>query len=113
MRLCADENIGRETVLRLRAAGHDVLRIREAAPGLADVDVLKRASLEQRLLLTFDKDFGELAYRLGAEAPAGIVLYRISQASPTAAATRILSILDSRTDWAGHFSVVDDSTIRM
>jgi hypothetical protein len=72
MRLCADENIGRETVLRLREAGHDVLWIREAAPGLVDLEVLKRASLEQRLLLTFDKDFGDLAYRLGADAPAGI-----------------------------------------
>jgi predicted nuclease of predicted toxin-antitoxin system len=113
MRLCADENIARDTVLRLREAGHDVLWIREAAPGMADIEVLMRSSVEQRLLLTFDKDFGDLVYRLNAPSPAGIVFFRITQSSPSAVATRILAVLNSRDDWAGHFSVVDDSTIRM
>jgi hypothetical protein len=75
--------------------------------------VLKCASLERRLLLTFDKDFGYPAYRQSAHPPAGVILFRISQSSPSAVATRILSTLESRDDWAGHFSVVDDSTIRM
>ena len=68
MRVCANENVSADCVNRLRQSGHDVLWIREAAPGSSDPDVLARASGEERLLITFDKDFGELAFRRGAKA---------------------------------------------
>jgi predicted nuclease of predicted toxin-antitoxin system len=58
MRLCANENIPADGVVALRSQGHDVLWIREAIPGATDVQVIERAMVEQRLLLTFDKDFG-------------------------------------------------------
>ena len=44
MRLCANENIPEDCVLRLRQDGHDVLWIREAAPGIPDNAVLARAA---------------------------------------------------------------------
>jgi predicted nuclease of predicted toxin-antitoxin system len=113
MRLCANENIPELCVIRLRDHGHDVLWIREEAPGSSDVDVLAMALRENRLLITFDKDFGELVFRRGSGASCGIVLFRISQASPAAIAEKISSVLASRSDWAGAFSVVDDFTIRM
>ncbi|MEI6072112.1 MAG: DUF5615 family PIN-like protein [Verrucomicrobiae bacterium] len=113
MRLCANENIAEDAVLSLRQAGHDVLWIREAAPGISDESVLARAQFEGRLLLTFDKDFGDLVYRQGADASSGIILFRISQPSATAVAERISTILASRTDWAGQYSVVDNALIRM
>jgi hypothetical protein len=65
------------------------------------------------LLLTFDKDFGELVFRQGANASCGMILFRISQPSATAVAERITKILASRTDWEGHYSVVEDATVRM
>jgi predicted nuclease of predicted toxin-antitoxin system len=65
MRVCANENIPEDCVSRLRQSGHDVLWIREVAPGSSDPDVLSRALAEERLLITFDKDFGELAFRRG------------------------------------------------
>ena len=99
--------------MRLRHNGHDVLWIREAAPGNSDPDVLARALAENRLLITFDKDFGELVFRSGAKASHGIVLFRNSQPSSAAVAERITSVLASRDDWSEHFSVVDDFTIRM
>ena len=113
MRLCANENIPDDCVLRLRQSGHDVLWIREAAPGSPDSDVLTRALAESRLLITFDKDFGELVFRRGAKASHGIVLFRISQRSSAIVAERVAAVLASRDDWTGHFSVVDDFTIRM
>lgn len=113
MRLCANENLSETAVAELRLAGHDVAWIRELAPGLADTGVLELARTENRLLLTFDKDFGELVYRLGADASCGVVLFRIPQPSAVAVAERILRILDSRDDWAGHFSVVEDTMVRM
>jgi len=90
-----------------------VLWIREAAPGSPDNDVLARAHTERRLLITFDKDFGELVFRRGAKASQGVVLFRISQPSAAVVAERVAALLASRDDWAGQFSVVDDFAIRM
>jgi predicted nuclease of predicted toxin-antitoxin system len=113
MRICANENIGAETVEKLRGEGHDVLWVREAAPGIADSAVLALAQAEHRILLTFDKDFGEFVYRLGAAASPGIVLLRISQPCGATIAERVCAILASRSDWEGHYSVADDFTVRM
>jgi predicted nuclease of predicted toxin-antitoxin system len=100
-------------VVTLRRAGHDVVWIRTDAPGSTDEDVLRRAQGESRLLVTFDKDFGELAFRAGLPAAAGVVLFRITARSSTDVARIALAVLDSRTDWEGHFSVVEDRRIRM
>ena len=113
MRLCANENIPEDCVIRLRQSGHDVLWVREAAPGIPDNEVLARALAEGRLLVTFDKDFGELVFRRGAKASHGIVLFRMAQPSAAVVAERVAAVLASRDDWSGHFSVVDDSAVRM
>lgn len=113
MRLCANENIPRECVERLRSAGHDVLWIQELAAGASDISVLQFAQKEGRILLTCDKDFGELVYRQGKSASAGIVLIRISSSNPSEFSARVTLNLEARTDWDGHFSVIDDLNIRM
>src|SRR5438067_6752352 len=68
MRFLANENVPRSAVEALRADGHDVSWIRSDAPGLTDEAVLARARADARVLLTFDKDFGELVLKLGASA---------------------------------------------
>ena len=60
MRLLADENIPFLTIELLRKKGHDLLAISERAPSICDEDVMLLAEDEERILLTFDKDFGEL-----------------------------------------------------
>jgi predicted nuclease of predicted toxin-antitoxin system len=113
MRLCANENIPEDCIVKLRQNGHDVLWIRESASGSPDIDVLARAHRENRLLITFDKDFGQLVFQHGAKASHGVILFRISQPSSEIIAERVLVALTSRQDWTGHFSVVDDFGIRM
>jgi predicted nuclease of predicted toxin-antitoxin system len=113
MRICANENLPEACVLRLRQDGHDVLWVREAAPGSPDTDALARAHAEGRLLITFDKDFGELVFRRGAKASQHVVLFRIAQPSALAVAARVAAVLASRADWSGHFSVVEEFAIRM
>ena len=61
MQILANQNFPGEAVEALRAAGHEVLWIQTDAPGLEDRAVLARAAAEGRLVITFDKDFGELA----------------------------------------------------
>lgn len=113
MRLLANENFPDLAITALRLRGHDVLWIREDSPGISDHAVLSRATTEGRVLITFDKDFGELVFRLGLNAPSGIILFRIPPNSPSFVAQTAVTVLESRTDWAGHFSVVDENRVRM
>ncbi|MBY0112622.1 MAG: DUF5615 family PIN-like protein [Phycisphaerales bacterium] len=113
MRLLANENIPSQVVVGLRGAGHDVFWVRESRPGISDATVLELAAADARLLITFDKDFGELVFRRGQSASQGVVLFRLSLPSPEAAAKSIVAVMASRDDWAGHFSVVEDDRIRM
>jgi predicted nuclease of predicted toxin-antitoxin system len=113
MRILANENIPREAVEALRARGHDVLWARMDSPGSPDSRVIDRAASERRILITFDKDFGELAFRTGLFPPAGIILFRIKAPSPAHVAQVAVAVLESRTDWAGHFSVIEEARVRM
>ena len=97
----------------MREDGHDVLWIRDDAPGIADTDVLATAQLKQRILITFDKDFGELAFRARLPAASGIILFRISMPSAQEVAGTVVGALRARDDWQGHFSVVENQRIRM
>ncbi|SRR5581483_82256 len=113
MRLLANENFPLDAVEALRADGHDVAWIREEAPGSSDEQVLARAQQERRVLVTFDKDFGELAFRSKLPATSGVILFRITASSSRRIAQVAVQALASRTDWAGHFSVIEDQRIRM
>jgi predicted nuclease of predicted toxin-antitoxin system len=113
LHLLADENIPASALAALRARGHDVQSIREDAPGSSDDEVLRRAISEKRLLLTFDKDFGELVFRKGRDASSGVVLFRIAAMSPRLFAQLAVNVLEGRNDWSGHFSVVEETRIRM
>jgi len=76
-RLLADEDVPGAVVAALRQQGHDVAWIAEDASGSPDPEVLARAQRENRVVVTFDKDFGELAFRRGLAASVGVVLFRI------------------------------------
>jgi len=88
MRFLASENLPRVAVEALRVAGHDVAWVRTEGPGATDQAVLEWARRHDRVLLTFDKDFGELVLRRGTEASPGIVLFRIPAERPAEVARR-------------------------
>jgi predicted nuclease of predicted toxin-antitoxin system len=113
MRILANENFPGDAIAALRERGHDVTWIRSDAPGSSDRQVLRQAEIEDRVLITFDKDFGELAFRAKLPASSGIILFRISAPSSAHVARVAVAALESRTDWAGHFAVVEDARIRM
>lgn len=113
MRLLANENFPLDAVEALRAQGHDIIWIRTESPGIRDIEVLALARTENRILLTFDKDFGELAFHAKLPVGCGIVLFRISMPSSAEVAHFIVSVMNSRADWQGNFTVVEDSRIRI
>ncbi len=113
MRLLANENFPLDAVEALRSDGHDVAWIREDSRGISDNKVLLRAQKENRIVVTFDKDFGELAFRSRLPAQSGVILFRITPKSSQYIARVAVQALSSQTDWTGHFSVVEDNRIRM
>lgn len=113
MRFLADENFPRAAIFALRADGHDVFSVRESAPGLGDRAVLERAVAEQRVLVTLDKDFGEIAFRAKLPAGCGVVLFRLPAPRGREAGERIAALLSRRSDWAGHFAVIEPGGMRM
>ena len=113
MKLLADENIPSSVVRELADGGYDIVWIRTEAPGISDLDVMRFACKENRIILTYDKDFGELAVKDNLCPSAGIILFRLPLKNPARIAEYILDILKSRTDWEGHFSVVEEKRIRM
>jgi hypothetical protein len=87
--------------------------VRVAAPGATDPDVLAWAAREERILLTFDKDFGELARKCALPRTCGVVLLRTPMPKPSDVGRRLAGLIMARDDWAGHFSVVEPGRVRM
>ena len=113
MLFAVNENVAPSVIQALRARGHDVLAAKETQAGQSDQSILHRAQAEGRVVVTHDKDFGELAYRFGLPATCGVVLIRLYGASPATDRQIVLSVLESRNDWAGHFTVVKHGRVRM
>ena len=112
MRFVADENFPANAVKELKAAGHDVIWVAAAAPGSRDEDVVALAAREERIILTFDKDFGELAAQ-GLPVSSGIILFRLPLPTAADVGTILLARIGERTDWGGHFAVIEPGRIRM
>jgi len=113
MRIIANENVSGSVIRALRDRGHDVLSVKESMRSGSDEAVLARAQSEQRVVITHDKDFGELAFRHGLPATCGVILLRLSGSDPESDSERALGALESRSDWEGHFAVVEQDRIRI
>ena len=113
MRFLANENMPGDAIDELRAAGFDTIWVRSEAPGMGDRDVLSWAVREARILLTFDKDFGELAFASGLPAACGVILFRMPMPRSSTAGALLARLVSSRTDWAVHFSVIEPGRVRM
>ena len=113
MRLIANENVTGSVIQELRRRGHDVPAVKESMRSEQDDVILARAQGEYRIVVTHDKDFGELAFRSQLPSSCGVILFRLAGTDPDTDNQRILEVLEGRTDWPGHFSVVTDDRIRM
>lgn len=94
MRLLADENVSAPVVARLRLAGHDVVAVVERAPASCDEDVLLLAQRERRILITEDRDFGELVVRRRRDL-VGLVLIELDRLTNANAAERVVSVMSN------------------
>lgn len=107
----ADEHFPIPSVYLLRAIGYEVAAIVEDSPGIEDAEVMAQAVQQQRVVLTFDRDYGELIYRRRLPAPAGIIHLRFIPATPEEAGQR-LSFLLHATSVESYYTVIDGNQVR-
>jgi predicted nuclease of predicted toxin-antitoxin system len=92
VRLLIDENISPIIGDALRVAGHDVRAAAVACPGVLDEELVALAIAEARIVVSEDKDFGNLAFQRGL-CPPGLILVRLPGYLPAEKAVRLVTVL--------------------
>ncbi len=108
----ANENFPAPSISLLRKNGLTVFSIREASPGISDEEVVAIAQETGRIILTFDKDYGEIIFRHGLSAPPAVIFFRTKGAHPEWSGERLLEFLDDGKVFASAFSIVEHLTLR-
>ena len=109
----ANENVPVEAIDAARQAGHDVAWIGESAPGVSDDIVLAMSLAEGRVLVTFDKDFGEMAFRQGKKSMCGVILLRPRLRTADYMAKFVVAVLSQPIAWEDKFSVAREGKLRV
>ena len=113
MNFLADESCAGPVIRALHDAGHDVVAIVEVAKGATDEQVLERALNEKRVLITEDRDFGELVYARGRSS-AGVILVRFhSRARRAKPATVVEAVAKLGSRLRDAFTVIEPGRVRI
>jgi predicted nuclease of predicted toxin-antitoxin system len=113
MNFLADENLEKPIVDWLREEGYNVLYIAEKAPSIKDEKIIKLARKENKILITNDKDFGELVFHYG-QITSGIILIRSRDKSSEKKLELIKQVLEEmKNKISGNFIVVNENGIRI
>lgn len=114
MNLLADESVDRQIVERLKNDRHEVLYIAEIEPSISDDAVFDLANEKAALLLTSDKDFGEIVFREGRLSSGGVVLLRLAGLSADRKSEIVSEAFRENGDeFQGHFSVIAPGRVRI
>jgi predicted nuclease of predicted toxin-antitoxin system len=109
----ANENFPRPSILYLREQGYFVVSIQETCQGISDNDVLRIAKDQDLIVLTFDRDYGELIFRYAVENPPSVVYFRSKGDGPLFVGRFLHDLLVSnQVDISAAFTVIDKSSIR-
>ena len=113
MNFLADENF---PLLSCEILKNDQHHLRLAAVefrGQPDTSILKGAIENEEIILTFDKDFGELIFRNSLTPPPGIILFRLHSFTPDEPALAILKLMREKSfSFIGYFTVIDNDKTR-
>lgn len=113
MRFLANENFPLASVHKLKSAGLDIVSVISMMAGANDEQVLAHARLEGQVILTFDRDYGELIYRQKLPVPAGIIYFRFAPLTPEEPAEYFLNLLDDpKIRLEGKFTVAGRERLR-
>lgn len=110
MKFIADENLGSAVPKFLRDLGIDIIAVADMDAGKPDPDILSLANSQQRILITLDKDFGELVFKEGL-IHSGVILLRLRDESIDNKKKILLKILNSKQEFTGRFTVIREKVI--
>jgi len=113
MKFLANENVPVASVALLRRRGMDVTYVAEDFPSEADTTIMQTAHEQGRIIITFDRDYGELIFKRLQPVPAGILFLRFDPAYPTEPGEIIISLVESgNIPLPGRFTVVERDRLR-
>ena len=113
MNFVADEGVDGLIVEKLREDGHNVLYVAEQKSGASDEVILTMANREDRILITRDKDFGELVYHK-RQVHSGILLNRLYELDSVAKAKIVSGVVKEHgVRLQGFFTVIQPGRVRM
>ena len=113
MDIVADEGIDRQIVETLRSKGHSVFYVKEEMPGVIDEEVLQTANEKGCILITQDKDFGELVFRTKL-LHQGIILIRLSGLKPIEKANLVATTIETyQTEIINVFVVINKNQVKI
>lgn len=113
LRFLVDACVGPQATRRLREIGADVMSVREIQHDMKDTMVLDLACDQQRILITTDKDFGDIVF-LHGRTHAGVLLLRMTNSSGRERADAVARIAESQgEELRGAFCVFDGQKLRV
>ena len=113
MRILTDESCEYFLVKALREAGDDVLVVSETTPGAEDSDVIQISVREKRILLTEDKDFGQLVFAHGLSS-AGVIFLRFPFSARMLISRDLCNLIDQQGEkLSGGFVTIQPNRIRI
>ena len=113
MRFLADENVSRFVIESLRNSGHDIVSIAETKSGAPDRDVLASADTDARILVTEDRDFGEMVIRQRLRV-SGVILLELDRLSNANEARTVADVVSTHADTLfGNLVVIEPGRVRI
>ena len=113
MDFLANENFPLSSIEILQFNSLNIKSIAAESSGITDKEVMEIASREDRIILTFDRDYGELIFKYGYKPSAGVILFRWDQFSPTEPGQFLVELLrNSSSDFRKCLTVISRNSIR-
>lgn len=112
MLLLADENVPLKSFKLLKEKGYGIIHIGIENPSVKDHDVINISIEQDRIIITFDSDFGELVFKIGYK-PKGVIYFRWKTFLPEEPGEYLAKLIVSQTvQLKGYFTVIDENQIR-
>ncbi len=108
----ADENFPVPSYRFLLENGVDIVHVGVDFPSISDRSVIDKANEDGRLIITLDRDHGDLIFSRKAEAPIGVVYFRLPKYRPTELGERMLVLIKEGFRFEDHFTVIAPNGIR-
>jgi predicted nuclease of predicted toxin-antitoxin system len=106
MRFLADMGVSKRVVEWLRASGHEAIHLHdEGLQKLANGEIFQKATREQRIVLTFDLDFGEIVAASG-ERSVSVILFRLGNTRADFVVQRLKAVLQQSSEVLAQGAVV-------